>query len=511
MINYFDAINNSGKSRSSILTQIDRAAYASDSYGSAQGLINSGSADVIDLKQFVNKTKHLAPKQAKTLLKALDKYVLHHINGSYSRNCGLGIYYPITNNFNNYLNIWKGAFPTPLILMQGQLFNSISNENYRFFSNVIRQAFKFIDDLERDFAKYSDYITNYTYDNNNNNDMLDGLIDDVGNNDDTDSDVDLDDTDEDDTDVDSDDEDEEDTNTDTDSEKDKDDTVNNDNVDNPRENDENATESIDKTIIRKLSNVKLTFNKDNDAYVNISEDIMDVLSHVLVQVMYYHLPDEKYKNGYLAYYGTDAQLEVDWEKGKVTDNFNGSWPALDGHFIPVWTKNITDNYVIYDSLIKVNGEKHNMTVVYNYDTETYSILGIQQINEKGLQGRTVNLKDGDIITTVFYFTNLVGDKQKVTESDFQTFEYKSTMKLEDKPFGNQFMAYNFVFVDATGQRIASETVSAVIDKKKNIYVDKMEDVISGKVNPAEYLEEDEEETEKEDDESEDEESSDDTE
>ena len=101
--------------------------------------------------------------------------------------------------------------------------------------------------------------------------------------------------------------------------------------------------------------------------------------------------------------GTDNKLTRDWEKGVFYDEFQGEWPRLCDHVIPMYLDEAYPDYYIFGSTILLNGKKHYLTSVYDEEKKAFELLGARRILRNGQLDRDVKaLKQGDAVTPIFY-------------------------------------------------------------------------------------------------------------
>ena len=84
---------------------------------------------------------------------------------------------------------------------------------------------------------------------------------------------------------------------------------------------------------------------------------MDLLSSVRCNLIY--LGEEE---GVILYLGSDTNIDADWDTGVFRDNFDGTWPMLDGHPVYIEITEEGDDYNLYSIPIKLNGEECNLQV-----------------------------------------------------------------------------------------------------------------------------------------------------
>ncbi len=202
----------------------------------------------------------------------------------------------------------------------------------------------------------------------------------------------------------------------------------------------------------RIANTPVTFDRDNVATVTLSpEDVNSISSASFILCSY----DEK---GNRIYLGRDEKMEADWEKGVFRENFDGMWPAINGHFILLQVDEQQKDYSLYISEILVNGKKCYMTAAYDYTKEAFEILSIRRILKNGwLDRQEVQLKPGDRITPLF-----MDEEGKDVKGE--TFVLEAAPVLRDEPLPDGTYAFAFRFATARQEAAASETVHFEIQK-----------------------------------------------
>lgn len=207
--------------------------------------------------------------------------------------------------------------------------------------------------------------------------------------------------------------------------------------------------------IAQLNDFTVQLDKDNNAFVQLSSEQMDLLSSVHCQLMYMDLD-----NDLILYLGSDADVHADWEKGTFTDNFRGVWPMLDGHPVYVEITEENDGYNLYSIPIKLNGVECNLQVAYVYAEEKYYILGARKgLDSHGMSNREmIKLKAGDEITTIHYAMTISGDDSNFTPVEVDTFTIGDTVKISDDELGDGNYGYAFEFVTPTDDSALSNFI-----------------------------------------------------
>ena len=184
--------------------------------------------------------------------------------------------------------------------------------------------------------------------------------------------------------------------------------------------------------------------------VTLSESEMELLSSVRCNLLYL---DENV----VIHLGSDANIDADWDTGVFRDNFDGTWPMLDGHPVYIELTEEGDDYNLYSIPIKLNGEECILQVSYNYNDETYHILGAhRELEESGISDQElIPLKVGDMVTTI-HFAKPVSDDAELAAVEAETFRIGSHPAVEDEELGDGTYGYIFEFLAPTGESALSE-------------------------------------------------------
>lgn len=143
------------------------------------------------------------------------------------------------------------------------------------------------------------------------------------------------------------------------------------------------------------------------------------------------------KDGRPLVLGTDDKVDKNWEQGIFRDTFEGEWPRLCGHVIPMDMEEAHPDYYLYYSLIYLNGKKHYLFSAYDMGKKAFEIMGAYRILSNGQLDRVVTqLQQGDEVVPVFYDYDgreVKGEKFRISEKPY--------IADEPLPAGN----YNFFF------------------------------------------------------------------
>ena len=128
------------------------------------------------------------------------------------------------------------------------------------------------------------------------------------------------------------------------------------------------------------------------------------------------------KDGKEVVLGTDDKLTKDWAQGIFRDDFQGDWPHLCGHVLPMYIDEAHPDYYIFGSTLLLNGKRHYLNSAFDVAKQKFEILGVRRILKNGQLDRTVmSLKKGDTVTPLFYSADeqeIKGDSFTLTEDPY---------------------------------------------------------------------------------------------
>ncbi|MDY6321404.1 MAG: clostripain-related cysteine peptidase [Succinivibrio sp.] len=174
-------------------------------------------------------------------------------------------------------------------------------------------------------------------------------------------------------------------------------------------------------------------------------------------------------HAYLCYYsedkdlivilGRDSNIKRDWDNGVFTDNFEGSWAAIDGHYVYLEATSETHNFYRYDVPVKLNGKRANLEVVYDRSQDAYIINGARMEMQNNMPARElIKLKPGDKITPILMASSISGDDD-FKEYDDDTFTLADGFKMETTDLGDGDFIYMFELSDFQNNSATTQMVS----------------------------------------------------
>lgn len=197
-------------------------------------------------------------------------------------------------------------------------------------------------------------------------------------------------------------------------------------------------------------------DRNGNAVVRLSAAEMDTLSSIHCNLLYIGAEED-----IILYLGSDVNIDADWDRGIFKDNFDGTWPMLDGHPVFIEVVEEGDDYNLYSIPIKLNGMECNLQVTYSYDDGQYYILGARRGLEKnGMSDRNlIRLKPGDRVTTIHYAMTISGDDEEFTPVEVDTFRIGSHPTVADEEVGDGTYGYMFEFLAPAGESALSSVVT----------------------------------------------------
>ncbi len=208
--------------------------------------------------------------------------------------------------------------------------------------------------------------------------------------------------------------------------------------------------------VAQLEDLPVDIDKDGNAFVKLDESATDLLSAIHCNLIYMSVEDD-----IMLFLGSDSNIDANWETGVFKDNFDGTWPMLDGHPVYIEITAEEDDYNLYSIPIKLNGELCNLQVSYTYADGAYHILGARRgLEANGMSSRRlIRLKAGDEITTIHYAMTISDDHDddfKPVEVD--TFRIGRNPQVKDEEVGDGSYGYAFEFLTPNGESALSNLV-----------------------------------------------------
>ena len=161
--------------------------------------------------------------------------------------------------------------------------------------------------------------------------------------------------------------------------------------------------------------------------------------------------------------GETYDVNIDWDTGYVSDNFDGYWLSLpDGQNLATYIVDVTDDYVIYTSPVLLNGEETNLRMRQYFDDGRVKVEGAWEgIDEWGASARDIiKLRKGDKITPLYYCIDEDGEDLDEYEGEQYTItSEKGTLKIKyDYLYAGDY-SYAFCITDIYGDDYVTDLIS----------------------------------------------------
>lgn len=202
---------------------------------------------------------------------------------------------------------------------------------------------------------------------------------------------------------------------------------------------------------------------DGYATLNLGSSNADLLAGVYFYLAYYSDDDD-----ILLFLGRDNDLEQDWDNGVFRDNFRGVWGALDGNLVYMELTYEGEDYNLYSVPILLNGSECYLRVSYDYNSDSYEILGAKQgLNDNGMSDKNLTkLKSGDTITTIYYAMSLSDDDDDLKEIEMDTFAIGSKPSFSETYLGDGSYVLMFEMVDTRNNSAFSDLVFITVEDEE---------------------------------------------
>lgn len=196
----------------------------------------------------------------------------------------------------------------------------------------------------------------------------------------------------------------------------------------------------------------LTVDEEGCAVLNLGTEAKDILASVTFE-LYYADP----KEDIMLCLGTDNDIIGDWENGVFKDNFRGVWGSIDGALCYMEIVYEGEDYNQYSVPVLLNGEEYNLSVIYDFNTEEYSIEGARKpIDESGAADKNLRyLEEGDEIQTIHYGTELSDESGELTAVPIDTIIVTPETCFAETELGDGLFIMMYAMQDSRGNTVYS--------------------------------------------------------
>lgn len=209
---------------------------------------------------------------------------------------------------------------------------------------------------------------------------------------------------------------------------------------------------LEKLDISSLEDFPISVTDGGDALLDLGPDRVRFIDSVRFYLAYVSEEDDV-----ILLLGKDADMKSDWDKGTFRDNFRGVWASLDDHLVYLEITHEDDDSNRYAVPIKLNGVRCNLQVVYDFDRESYRILGARRAIENNvIDKRLIKLKPGDEVTTILKAMSISGDDDDFQDVEVDTFRLGDKITFEDTEMGDGQFLFMFEMRDVQGNTATSK-------------------------------------------------------
>lgn len=238
-----------------------------------------------------------------------------------------------------------------------------------------------------------------------------------------------------------------------------------------------AYEADDEDIIQILEDAHIT--DENHFEMTLSPDCLDYIQSISFELYTEEISEDEdgVHASYSLYLGNDNDLFFDEATGLIRDNFDDTWPTLDG--VPVMLEIVddTDEYTLYSIPINLNGSFTYLRAAWIWDEGSESFghfelydtwTGVDE--ESGLPAKdAVDLKDGDIIEPLYRFRGQAYDEESGQTRHHEEWSpsgveitYSSDQTLEFDHLDEGDYQYRFKIIDIFGGVYESDFATVAV-------------------------------------------------
>lgn len=207
-------------------------------------------------------------------------------------------------------------------------------------------------------------------------------------------------------------------------------------------------------------NVQIEQEIDENNYLNLYvTDGLDSIERADFSIMYLE-PD----TGDYIFLGTDSDLDIDWDEGRFSDNFRGTWITIGGEYVCAYLLDVTDDYNLYTIPARVNGEDTNIRAMYSFDDEAFTVLGTYSgvDQQTGASARDVRpLEDGDEV--VFTFITLDENQEATDPYETEPITWSDDVVMEDLDLFDGDYYYMISVYDFFGNEYQGDPVQMTVE------------------------------------------------
>ncbi|PKM86302.1 MAG: hypothetical protein CVU87_12435 [Firmicutes bacterium HGW-Firmicutes-12] len=190
----------------------------------------------------------------------------------------------------------------------------------------------------------------------------------------------------------------------------------------------------------------------------------------VIQSVAYNLYYEDDSGETLMFLGSDYDLNYDEESGLYWDNFRSVWPIINDQTCSMIPVDWNEEYINYTVPIKLNGQETNLRMVYDCNTNLYSVIGTWDgITESGMSSKEIRkLKTGDTIVFLFGASDFASGDAYVVE--FGGFTVSGDIMVEEAILFDAVFYYEYEITDIFG-RVYTSDLAKIVSENGEITIE----------------------------------------
>ena len=190
-------------------------------------------------------------------------------------------------------------------------------------------------------------------------------------------------------------------------------------------------------------------NADGQLEVEVTRGLDDIASVAVEMSMY--LPDDRA----VVYMGTDYNVTGDWSTGVFSDDFYGTWMAIDGYVVSTELLEAADGYNLYAIPVLVNDEETNLIATRDTNTGAYEVIcSCPVVDEHSLAAKGMRaLENGDEVA--FRFAGYLVDTDETVSFKLGSTTWGDGIEMSDVDLEDGVYVLRFVMTDVLGEEHAT--------------------------------------------------------
>ncbi len=208
-------------------------------------------------------------------------------------------------------------------------------------------------------------------------------------------------------------------------------------------------------------NAPVYVTDDGYAVLELGSEANDILSSVTFQLYRLDVDDDLVLS-----LGTDNDISADWEAGIFKDNFRGVWGSIDGALCYMEISYESDDYNLYSVPILLNGERHNLSVVYDFIEEEYFIEGARLPGEEDSnigERNLIQLQEGDVLQPIHFSSTIFGERGDLEEVPADTITVTEDTRFYETDLEDAVYVMLFEMRDSQGNTALSAPVTFEVE------------------------------------------------